>query len=217
MEWVGVQGNALPRMGNYSSESKDRLIQGRPGSFEYLLAIRPEQSISSKIEEERVCFMQHFPGSKRIADHPLIKVAAFSAKESMEDTIIRWMQRICRQVKSFSITLNNYSGIPNHTIYLRIPDQTALAGLAKELRVIDEYLVSHQCTALEWVKKPHLSIASHLAGSIFEKAMLYCSQQLFYECFDVKELVLLRRNRGDETNRLVNVFGLIPAELDLIN
>lgn len=212
MEWVGV-----PRMESYSSENKDRFVQSRHGFLEYLLAIRPEKSVSNKVEVERTCFVQQYPQSEKISGSPLIKIAGFSAKESMEDTIIRWMQRICRQVKSFSITINNYSGIPNHTIYLRIPDQTALTALAKELRVIDEYLVSHQCTTLKWAKKPHLSIASHLAASIFEKAMLYYSQQLFYECFDVKGLILLQRNKGDETTRLVNVFGLIPAELDLIN
>jgi 2'-5' RNA ligase len=55
-------------------------------------------------------------GQQRLArNKPHITLAAFQAGEETEDTVIRWIQRICHQHKSFDIALNNYSGIPPHT------------------------------------------------------------------------------------------------------
>ncbi len=52
----------------------------------------------------------------------------------MEDTLIRWIQRICNRYSSFDLTLNNYSGFPPHTIYLRVQDPEPFRELMRQLR-----------------------------------------------------------------------------------
>ena len=83
---------------------------------------------------------------------PHITLASFRPGEEAEDTLIRWIHRICQQHRSFRLALNNYSGIPPHTILpaavAGIPGRL-LAGTGPELDcavqqldAIDEFIRS---------------------------------------------------------------------------
>ncbi len=99
------------------------------GQADYLLVIYPCGDLVDRLLEEQQQFNaeyfsagpeghgQHPPeGQQRLArNKPHITLAAFQAGEETEDTVIRWVQRICHQQKAFDIALNNYSGIPPHT------------------------------------------------------------------------------------------------------
>jgi 2'-5' RNA ligase len=107
----------------------------RPGQADYLLVIYPCGDLGDRLLEEQQQFnVEYFSagssggspgdgrgqyppeGQQRLArNKPHITLAAFQAGEETEDTVIRWIQRICHQHRSFDIALNNYSGIPPHT------------------------------------------------------------------------------------------------------
>lgn len=81
---------------------------------DYLLVLYPRGDLGDRLLEEQ----QQFNTEYCVAGHankPHITLAAFQAGEETEDTVIRWIRRICHQRKSFDIALNNYSGIPPHT------------------------------------------------------------------------------------------------------
>jgi hypothetical protein len=40
----------------------------------------------------------------------------------MEEIMIKWLQRIVSSQRSFTVMLNNYSGLPSHTVYARVQD-----------------------------------------------------------------------------------------------
>ena len=82
---------------------------------EYLLVIYPSGELQEKLLDEQQQFSADYGLQMTVRNKPHITVAAFQAGEIMEDTLIRWIQRICNGYQSFGITLNNYSGIPPHT------------------------------------------------------------------------------------------------------
>jgi 2'-5' RNA ligase len=86
-----------------------------PRRAEYLLVIYPYGELQDKLLEEQQQFSTDYGLQMMVRNRPHITVAAFQAGEFMEDTLIRWIQRICTRYSSFDLTLNNYSGFPPHT------------------------------------------------------------------------------------------------------
>ena len=169
---------------------------------------------TSDISGKRVKFTEGpFSGHSLGRNRPHITVAAFQAGEQMEDTLIRWIHRICRRNERFEITLNNYSGFPPHTIYLRVQDPQPFRQLMQQLRAIDDFIRSSGCPPVNLISRPYLSIAGGLTEQIYNKAMADYSQRSFHESFQVEELVLLKREHSFDACRTVNVFRLPVNDL----
>jgi hypothetical protein len=197
--------------------------RGRPeasGYAEYLLVVYPYGDLQDRLLEEQQQFsadygLGHRPDQRqRIADYigrnrPHITLAAFRAGEVVEDTLIRWIQRICQQRRSFEIALNNYSGIPPHTICLRVQDPEPLRELIRQLGAIDEFIQSSGWPPVQLTGRPYLSIAGGLTEQVYQKAMPDYSRKTFHGIFRVAELVLLKRRHSFDPCKTVNVFGLI--------
>jgi 2'-5' RNA ligase len=181
---------------------------------EYLLVIYPDGNLQEKLLEEQQQFSSDYGLQMTVRNKPHITVAAFQAGEIMEDTLIRWVQRICNSYKSFELTLNNYSGFPPHTIYLRIQDPHPFKQLMQQLRSIDEFIRSSGCPPANLISRPFLSIAGGLTEQLYNKAMPDYSRRTFHESFQVEELVLLKRTHAFDACKTVNIFRLQPGSSD---
>ena len=175
---------------------------------EYLLVIYPGGEMEEKLLGEQKQFSDDYAVSVR--NKPHITVASFVAGEVMEETLIRWIQRICTPYRSFDLTLNNYSGFPPHTIYLRVQDPQPFTQLMQQLRAIDEFIRSSGCPPVNLVSRPFLSIAGGLTEQVYNKAMPDYSRRTFHETFQVRELILLKRTHSFDPCKTVNIFRLQP-------
>ena len=180
------------------------------GLYEYMLVAQPDAAVNEKLLAEK----QHLVNQRTVnnnnsASH--IKVASFLASEPMEETIIRYMQRIISKQQSFEVALNNYSGYPPHTIYLRIQDPQPFKHLANELKAISSYVSSCSCPLPKFISHPHLLVAKQLPDNIYLQTLMDYSKKTFHETFMVDQLVLLRRNNKYETAKPVQVFKLQPV------
>lgn len=187
------------------------------GLSEYILVARPDRKVCDKVWQEKQVFFDTYKQGLALQNPPDIKIAHFHANESMEETVIRWIQRICSQHRSFLVTLNNYSGFPPHTIYLRIQDHAPFNQLADQLVVIDEYVRSNGYPHARIVYRPHVTIADGLGSTLYDRAMSDYSQKTFHETFMMEELVLLRRNNQFDTCKQVNVFRFYPPDTNTYN
>jgi len=180
--------------------------------YEYLLVACPDQKTEEKIKAEKQRFYTEYKIPVLAETKPHIVVSGFFAKEAMEETLIRWIQRICRQYQSFALTLNNYSGIPQHTIYLRVQNEHPFQKLFAGLQELNSYFSSCACPPMQFISSPHVTIATKLSEEIYSKALIRYAHQSFHESFEVNELQLLKRKREYEECKAVNIFGLQPAE-----
>lgn len=201
-------------------ENRGRGRPGVAGYAEYLLVVYPHGDLQDRLMEEQQQFSSDYgldhrlDGGERSANaifgrnRPHITLATFQAGEAAEDTLIRWIQKICQQKRSFQLALNNYSGIPPHTIYLRIQDPEPLRDLQQQLGAIDEFIRSSGWPPVSFNGRPYLSIAGGLTEQVYHKAMPDYSRKTFHELFQVDELVLLRRKHSFDPCKTINVFGL---------
>ena len=186
-------------------------ISGRVNFSEYLLVAHPDVDLCDKILGEQEYFSMHYPERTAVRIKPHIELAGFQAREEMEPTLIRWMHRIISNQPAFSFVLSNFSGFPPHTLYLRIPEPTAIHRLAAELEPLNEYVKSYDCPALTINAKPVVPVAKKLTERNYMRAMMDFSHRSFHEIFEVKELILLRRNHAFDGYKRVNKFGLQPV------
>jgi 2'-5' RNA ligase len=175
---------------------------------EYRLAIYPEANVYNKIIAEKQRFFMRYGVESVLKSFPYINVAGFYAGEGMDETLIRWLQRIFSQQTCFEIGLNNFSGFPNHTIYLRIQNPQPLQKLAHELKVLADHIQISSMAAGRW---PHLTLAGELPEAVYEKAMPVYSRKTFHACFMASEVVLLARDHPYTAFKTITVFRFLPT------
>ena len=176
---------------------------------EYRLVIYPDAIVYEKIMAEKQRFFMNYGVEAVTKSFPYIMVAGFYAGEGMEETLIRWIQRICSQQNSFELALNNYSGFPQHSIYLRIHDPQPLQQLAAQLRMLDGHVQAMTGNAFERI--PHVALANELPEPVYQKAMPVYSRKTFRARFMATELVLLGRDHPFAASKTITVFRFLPA------
>jgi hypothetical protein len=180
---------------------------------EYRLVASPSTSVLEKVKAEKRYFLNRYQQKRPTNTASHITLVSFLAKELMEETIIRWVQRVCSQQKGFQVMLNNYNGKPPHTIYLRVQDPSPFRELAKQLKVVDDYVRANGCPAAQFTMHPYVSIAKGLPEPLYTRAMFEFSQRTFCESFVVNDLRLLRKEDFGEY-KLITVFRLLPSGID---
>ncbi len=181
------------------------------GMMEYILVMQPGEEVKEKILLEKEDFYRQYGTKPAININPHITIANFLAKEAMETTLNRWINKICNYHQKFELSLNNYSGFPPDTIYLRIQDPSPVYSLIQQLKTLDDFIRSSDCPPLKASPKPHLTIARKLSMEIYDKAIRAYSQKDFHESFIVEELVLLKRSHRFDTCTTVNKFRFAPG------
>lgn len=208
-------GNAIPP-GNGSATPQGSSAAGKSPTAsrvprtEYLLVVYPYGDLQDRLLAAQQQFSSDYGLQMTVRNKPHITLAVFQAGEEMEDTLIRWIQRICTQHKNFEITLNNFSGIPPHTIYLRVQDPQPFRELTQQLRAIDDFILSSGGSPVNLASRPYLSIAGGLTEQVYNKAMPDYSRKTFHGIFRVDELVLLKRGHSFDACKTVNIFRLLP-------
>jgi 2'-5' RNA ligase len=192
-----------------------RLEKGTQLLWEYLLVAPPDAYVYNKIMHVKQDFFNSYKQPVAIETNQHITIANFLATEAMEETAIRWIHRVCSQYRSFPVTLNNYSGLPSHTIYVRVQDEAPFKQLAAQLKVIDQYVRSNGCPPAKLIYRPHLTIARGLDDNVYNKAMFDYSQQTFHESFFLTELILLKRCNQFDACKQVNVFRFYPPDTNM--
>jgi hypothetical protein len=176
------------------------------GFLEYQLVVWPGKLILEELDADKQRLFKkyeiHYPTSLQ----PHIVVNRFLAREKLEETIIGWIHRICCKQIGFQITLNNYSGFPPNTIFLRVPDIRPFQHVGSKLKVIEDFIA----VFTSFINRCHLSIVSKLPEKIFEKALCHYSQKKFHESFTANELILLNNDRLASGSKPFNLFHLLP-------
>ncbi len=194
----------MERLPTHTSTSR----QAMPYLPQYLLVAYPDAETCNALMHEKQLFTEMFNDKDAVKTAPAIIISEFSAKEFMEDSLLRYMYRILAKQQSFKVALNNYSGFPSGTIHLRVQENQQLEQLSKQLQHIDNFIEENECGPVIHNHHPHLSIACNLHKLVYDKAMLEFSRRVFHAEFNIDELVLLKRNNPFDTCKQVTVFKL---------
>src|SRR3982750_3370170 len=165
----------MPLQGTFNSRPAS-------GLQHYMLVVKPTVQIADKLAEAQLDD-QAVPGI--VALSPYVTITEFLARQEMEDTIIRWMQRITSEQHSFTITLNNYSGYPGRSVFVRIQDHQPFHVLAAQLQPIDDYIQRNNCPPANFILQPNLPLAEHLDDKLYDQLIGKYAAREFHESFEV--------------------------------
>lgn len=180
-----------------------------PAFYEYLLVVHPDEEIFNQLKAEKEKFSADYKVSIAAKTLPHITVANFLAKESMEETLIKWMHKIISSQPVFRVMLNNYSGFPSSkTVFARVQDHQPFQQLASSLQPINGYIKDNGLPSARMIRHPHMTIARSLQPTVYEKAMMDYSRKTFNASFMVDKLVLLKRQNQYDKCKHVTVFKL---------
>jgi len=192
----------------------NKTVAGRwpSGSLaEYLLVGHPDAGVDTKVMEEMQLFSAAYGEKMAVKTRPQMTIASFLANEGMEATLVKWLQRICGAQQRFNVTLNNYSGFPPHTIYLRVQDPQPFQQLARQLKSVDDFIRAPACPPARLMTKPHLCLAGKLDEAVYNKAIIEYAQKTFHESFMMDELLLMKRQQQFDSCKIIHIFRLRPA------
>ena len=174
---------------------------------DYVLVAFASKELTEKVKEEKVRFAGVYGSNSSLEVSPHIIVATYTAKERMEERLEKWIQNICNLQNSFTVTLNNYSGFPPHTIYLRVQDAEPFAKLTNALKMLDGFMEMNDCAPIQLFSKPYMAVAGQLPAAIYDEAIKEYARKSFHESFRLDRLSLLKHN-AYATYQLVNTFIL---------
>lgn len=189
-------------------EKSNRPVMG--GLCEYQLVACPDKPVMEQLMAEKSHFSAHYPDSANTAFLPFIPVIDFQAAEGMENTLIRWMHKIISSHQVFGVTLNDFSGIKPHTLYIRVKDHLPFQQLGSALQVIEPFLNNNGSAGRYTIARPHLDLARQLKAATYHQAVEIYAQRNFTATFLVNELVLMRRQNLFTASKQVTVFRLSP-------
>lgn len=174
----------------------------------YHLVVQPATAICQQIEAEQACFAESYPYDQTVFERPAILLAQITMRQEMEATIIRWLENISQMQPSFEVQLNNFSGIPEQAIIIRIADKQPLQHILVRLASISEF-INHQdgsCVALQLF--PCVTLATQLPPELYQKAIADYSKRTFATQFTAQALTLLKKEREGSGFQLCHQFRL---------
>ena len=177
--------------------------------LEGLWLVHPNEEIFNRLKAEKEIFSDEYNASIAKKTLPHITVANFLAKETMEETLIKWMHKIISNQQRFNVMINNFSGFPSSkTVYARIQNHEPFKQLATSLKTINTYINDNGFPNAKLINHPHLSIARSLQQNVYDKAVMDYSRKTFNASFTVNELILLKRQNQFDKCKQVSIFKL---------
>ena len=141
---------------------------------------------------------------------PDIPIATFRGREAMEETLVRWIQRICRPHPGFSLTVCDPVVFPDLSLRMKVRDVDSLERIIQALGVLETYIRSCGTGPVEWVRTPYSRLGKatppHGAGRSASGLGEYGMEAEF----PVHRLVLERRMNGEEGSEVVCICPLQP-------
>lgn len=189
---------------------------GSHGLREYQLVIYPDTAVYTRVMAEKRRFYINYGVEAALKRFPYIIVTGFYAREGMEATLIRWIQRISSRYQSFPVHLNNYSGIPDHTIFLRVQQPQAFRLLVQQLTTIEHFIQLPAREEGKNIQPYYLPVVSDLPVDVYRKAIPAYSRKTFSACFQATEMVLLARDHPLAVHKTVNVFRFLPVSQQMV-
>lgn len=180
------------------------------GLGEYLLVGYPDKTVGDKLLLEKRLFCETYQQAVPKDKGAHILLAQFWARDVMEPTLIKWIQRICAATSCFQVQVDGFSA-DGGNICLRVQDVAPFRRLAGDLLSVDQFIRASGCPPASLFAQPHFQIGTDCSPAVFRNAAADYAARSFREQFLLEELQLLHRSNPFDKCRLLHVFRFKPA------
>jgi hypothetical protein len=168
----------------------------------YTLVLEPGRELIDKIKTEASQVLHS--GEQ---DHQII-LGKFFAREEMEETMIRWIQKICNLQGSFEIQLNNFGGRPPHSIFLKVQDPSPLNKIISQLKMVDQFIQASGFPPSQLFYSPQLLLTEKIPEHSFYEMLEEYAAKSFHESFTAENMKLFKTSDIPGRSKLVSSFSL---------
>ncbi len=150
------------------------------------------------IKEEQAVCKKNYGSRNNTENSTYISLASFTAKEEMEDTLLRWLRRIAGAEQAFSVVSNNFGFHPEGSIYLRILDASKLLNLKNHMQVLEPFIQSNTGKKVNWFKTAEVMIGT-VEENMHREAAYHYAQQSSAERLLISHLYVQKKGDIDFT------------------
>jgi len=157
--------------------------------YEYLLVINPPPHVSNEVMMWKKKFHQQFDHYLAVIIPPQINLCNFSESGMKEGEIIKQIAAVTQQHSPFRISLENFDGLPSHTIFINVLNPDSIIEIINNLKE----QVKLQPKQSRFYMQPQVTIARGLDQGKFSRASAEFCEQKYAASFVVSSIALLRR------------------------
>lgn len=170
---------------------------------EYLLIVMPDEALTKSLRDFQQALVQQTYPAAELLPLRYLTLAGLLAKDYLEDTVSRWIMKVCRMKPSFALSFNKELIFREGVLSLEISDSAELRSFHQQLGVVDDFLNSSECHPLQLIAKPQLPM-------LVTDRFISRAENLPYlrAEFLIKEIAMLKRNQFHDRFERINVFGL---------
>ncbi|MFT4024107.1 MAG: hypothetical protein QM664_10035 [Flavihumibacter sp.] len=187
-----------------------KVVHDERAAAVYRLVILPDGGLATALAAESAYATSRYGSQAKWEERPVLELLRFRARADMEDTLLRWMRRICGQWAVFKLVFNNYGSHPLVPLYLRLADGSTLQSLAASFHLLDGWLKSNGMEAVRLSSMWRLPLVSRLDEEEALPFLLDFSSRALHAVVKVEELVL-EKSGGQVVSRL----SLAPRPLQI--
>lgn len=174
----------------------------------YRLVLAPDGGLQQALAVESAYATAQYGAALAWSAKPVLELVRFEARKDMEDTLLRWMRRICGQFAAFDLAFNNYGSQPGTALYLRVADGNLLQTLAGNFHLLDGWLKANGMQAVRISAALRLPLVHRLNSEESLPFLLDFSARSLHAVVKVEELIL-EKSEG----QLVSRLPLSPARI----
>lgn len=174
---------------------------------EYLLVLKPTSTIWDEMVQikQQVATWCHAPDA--VNSRPYITLLRFAQVVPAEEGIVKKLALLTQALLPLRITLENYSGIPKHTLEVPVAPCPLLDHFLQQLKALTPVLTLYRKQKPVLVKKPTIGIARQLTPGAYEDGLARLQPLEYSNVFVAKECLLLSRPRGAKGYKLSETFA----------
>lgn len=174
---------------------------------EYWLSVFPSESVKSAIAHLKSQWQEADQLTTNEFLYEMV-IANFQIKASMEETMLRYLNNAVKRQETFQLSLNNFSGHPNGSIYLRVTYKENLLPLLSALKPIQEYIERNGCNYMRYYNNQIIYLWKNLQEDIFLNRMFELSEKTYHAIFPIEYLYLFKKDNYNQKNKLVQILKL---------
>jgi 2'-5' RNA ligase len=161
--------------------------------YEYLLIIQPPPHVYREIEQLKKLFHRQFDHYQAVVSKPHIALCDFAESEAKEPELVKQIAAVAARHPSFSLVLENFDQLPQHTIYISIVNPDAVIEVVHDLKG-QVKLLSKEA---KFIMKPHMTIARGLSREKFSRASAEFCERQYRTSFIAASMLLIKKEAGE--------------------
>ncbi|MFT4204615.1 MAG: 2'-5' RNA ligase family protein [Chitinophagaceae bacterium] len=161
---------------------------------EYFLIISPDNATQEKLMDEKKRFAQLYNCPQILHSKPHISLVKFFNIRENETRIVQYLHRKIAVYQPFLVDLEGFSAFPTHTIFAKVQTKKQIVNIVKSIGQEKQKLKGAFDRDVHCITEPHITLARSLQHWQYEKGWQEWQHVHFSARFDVREILLLKKD-----------------------